>query len=110
MSHLPGCRVEAEFAALRDWTLQWPAHCETCRARGYITEPAGRDHPGCIFPCGCIDAGNCPRCGKYSAELAIDGTPACPHCGWTGKGPDDLAPKEPECYCHEFEERPDDAL
>lgn len=87
VTHTEECIVSHKLALTFD--RQWPAHCRTCGAKGFIPGPGGQKRT-CPR---CLEFNICPRCGssalgKVSTE---DGTYAvCDGgenaCGWSQAG------------------------
>lgn len=103
MTHTAECAAQAAAAktAYDAYVAQYPNYCVFCGGTGGIAysgnfyEPPGED------PCDACD-GECPRCRWTSApevyDAFIEGTNACPQCGFTMREPEPCPPG-PECSC-----------
>lgn len=84
LAHTEACLMQRRAEML--FTKQWPVHCRTCGAKGYIPGEGGQKR---VCP-RCLDFGICARCGtsalgKVSTE---EGTFAICNqgenaCGWS---------------------------
>ena len=103
--HTKACAIEQanRIVAREAWFKVNPKACRRCEGSGVLKGSydydTGLDD---AEPCGCVDKGHCPRCGGQTIDketgLPINGE--CSECGWTGVGPEDVAPPPFEgCSC-----------
>jgi len=109
MKHKPECleRTAKEKQELDSWLALYPNHCTSCGGAGAWSSPGSFWEPPDGGPCGCVEDGKCPRCGKETLmENHFENEIPCPNCGWNwGKNKDDIIPSQQEwpCECEQEE-------
>lgn len=107
MEHEKGCIAARE--RYEAWIKQWPNHCKKCYGTGSYYDHGTYWDPPDSGPCGCIEEGKCPRCGKQvevrntCVDIFTDEHYFC-ECGWSDiaveNGEEGMACPLYECFCN----------